>query len=111
MRTVICAILRRYGLTVVTDFAAAIETAAAAGHEDGTEGQYAATVVDLDLLACMEAPTSSCDKDKVIQQLRAALWGEGAGGIIVGIAPAAHATAAQAQVAQSCMGIDAVLQR
>ncbi len=108
----ICAVLRRYSSpAVVADFAAAIETATAAGHEGGVEGQYAAAVVDLDLLAATEAATGGSANDRAIGQLRAALWGRGGCGVIVGIAPATHATTAQVQEALCWTGIDAVLQR
>ncbi len=111
LRTVICALLRKYNPTVAADFTAAIETAAVAGCGSGAGGGFAAAVVDLDLVAATDTTRGGCGEGGPIGKLRVALWGEGGGGIIVGIAPALHATAVQAQEAQHWMEVDSVLQR
>jgi hypothetical protein len=107
------AILRRYSPTVAPSFAAAIEAPDDDGRGSGAQGQYAAAVVDLDLLTSGEAPRGGFPEDCLIGRLRAALWGERSGGFIVGIAPAVHTIATNAQEAQhwTKTGIDAVLQR
>ena len=114
LRTVTCALLRRYGTTVESDFAAAIRTAAASGRGSHAGERFEAAVVDLDLLPVAESPSGGCGEDGLIEQLRAALWGEGVPGVVIGIAPAAHTSAALGKEEQHwelVKGINAVLER
>jgi hypothetical protein len=117
LRTVTSALLRRYSsavTTVAADFNSAIEAAAEARRIGGGGSQFAAAVVDLDLVPATETTDCSYGKDGLIGRLRTALWSEGAVGVVVGIAPAARATTALAQDEKHWMsvpGIDKVLQR
>jgi hypothetical protein len=116
LRTVVSALLRRFSPTVVPDFAAANETAVAAVGGGGEEEAFSAVVVDLELVAAAStaAGGSESAEDGSILRLRTALWGEARSGVVVGIAPAGHATAAQGPEAlgwTQAAGIDKVLQR
>ena len=89
-----------------------METAVAAGCRGGSGRHFAGAVIDLNLITAANVPSCASSKNGLIGRLRAALWSEAGGGVIVGIAPAARATPAQeAQNWMQIKGIDAVLQR
>jgi hypothetical protein len=115
LRALVCAILRRFGYSakVVCSYEEAIETGAAAGCGGGTGERFAVAVVDLDLVPANGTPGNAGEENGPIQQLRAALWGEGGAGFVVGVAPSRHATPARGQVAEwtSVDGFNNVLQR